>query len=201
MPPTTAQSLHKDIVSRLGKEQSGDGSDIGYTPPEAGSRSRLDAVQVRWESSRPVSSKSPKCAGFPFFCHDVTPRDVRVPFDDKKKTTHQCGAVGISGVEVIVPKLRFDKYAALYGQILGASPGVDEHGQAKRLEFQIGSPVQDFGPSKICLHSEQDDTDQDWLRDHGPGIRRLLLSVAGREGHGEEILGSERIASKISLKW
>ena len=41
MPPKTAQSLHKDIVSRLGKEQSGDRPHIGYTPPQAGSRSRL----------------------------------------------------------------------------------------------------------------------------------------------------------------
>ena len=100
-----------------------------------------------------------------------------------------------------MPKPRFDEHAALYAQILGASPRVDERGKVKRLEFQIGSPVQDFGASNIGLHSEQDDTDQDWLRDRGTGIRRLLLSVAGRKGRGEEALGSEKIASTILLKW
>lgn len=201
MPPTTAQSLHKDIVSRLGKEQIGDGSNIGYTPPEAGSRFRSDAVQVRWESSRPVSSQSPQCTEVPFFCHDVTPRNIRVPFDGKEETNHPCGAVGISSIEVIVPKPRFEEYATLYGQILGAYPEVDQRGTAKRLTFQIGLPVKDLGPSSICLRSEQDAVDQDWLRDRGTGIRRVLLSVAGREGHGEESLGSESIASTISLKW
>lgn len=100
-----------------------------------------------------------------------------------------------------MPKPRFEEYTTLYGQILGASPRVDEPGTAKKMNFLIGLPVQDLGPSSICLRSEQDGIDQDWLRDRGTGIRRLLLSVAGREGHGEEVLGSESIASTISLKW
>lgn len=201
MPPITAQSLHKDMVSRLAKEQNDDWSDLRYTPPEAGSRSRPDGLQVRWESSRPISPKSPQYTGFPFFCHDVTPRSIRVPFDDKKKTNHLCGAVGVSSIEIIVPQSRFEEYTTLYGQVLGASPLVDEPGTAQKLNFQIGLPVQDFGPSSICLRSEQDEMDQDWLRDRGTGIRRLLLSVVGREGYGEEALGSESIASTILLKW
>ena len=102
---------------------------------------------------------------------------------------------------MIVPKSRFEEYATLYGQVLGASPRVDEPGTAKRLIFQNGLPVQDLGPSNICLRSEQDEMDQGWLRDRGTGIHRLLLSVAGREEHSEEALGSRSIASTISLKW
>lgn len=43
--------------------------------------------------------------------------------------------------------------------------------------------------------------DRDLLRDRGTSIRGLVLSVTGREGHGEKALGTEGIASTISLKW
>ena len=202
MPPSTAQSLHNDMVSRLGTTQSGDDSDVKYTLPEAGGRSNRDGVQVKWEWSRAVSSGSVKRTDCPFFCHDVTPRSVRVPFDDEKKTTHPCGAVGISVVDVIVPKFRFDSLAELYGQILGATPRIiDMGGESKRVDFEIGLPVQRFGPAIVSLYSERDELDQEWLRDRGPGIRGLMLSVAGRKGHREERLGTERSASTISLKW
>lgn len=56
MPPSTANSLHNDIVSRLGEKQSSDKYGLNYTLPKSGSRSRRDGVQVKWESSRPVST-------------------------------------------------------------------------------------------------------------------------------------------------
>ncbi len=189
-------------MCRLKESSSGDEPDVSYTSPEAGSRRRQDGAQVKWDSSRPVSSKSVNCTDFPFFCHDVTPRSLRVPFDDEKKTNHPCGAVGISSVEVIVPKSRSDGFADLYGHVLDASPRfLSKQGEARRLDFEIGLPVRGFGPSIISLRSEQDGTDEDWLRDRGDGIRDLLLSVADREGHGKEALGTEGIASTISLKW
>ncbi len=189
-------------MSRLKESSSGDEPDVSYTSPEAGSRRRQDGAQVKWDSSRPVSSKSVKRTDFPFFCHDVTPRSVRVPFDDEKKTSHPCGAVGISSVEVIVPKSRSDNFAELYGHVLDASPRfLSKQGEARRLDFEIGLPVRGFGPSTISLRSEQDGTDEDWLRDRGTGIRDLLLSIADHEGHGKEALGTEGIASTISLKW
>lgn len=202
MPPSTARSLHNDIMSRLVESPNGDELDVRYAPPEAGSRFRRDGLQVKWESSRPVFSKSANRTDFPFFCHDVTPRSTRVPFDDDKKTTHPCGAIGISTVEVIAPKSRSTNFAELYGHILGVSPRViDKHGEATRLDFEIGLPVQEFGPSAVSLRQEQDEMDQNWLRDRGTGIRGLLLSVTGREGHGEEALGTKGIASTISVKW
>ena len=202
LPPSTAQSLHKGITSRLKESSSGDEPDLSYTSPEAGSRRRQDDVQVKWDSSRPVSSKSVKRTDFPFFCHDVTPRSVRVPFDDEKKTRHPCGAVGISGVEVIVPNSGSDVFAELYGHVLDASTRfLSKQAEGGRLDFEIGLPVQGFGPSTISLRSEQDGMDEDWLRDRGTGIRNLLLSVGDREGHGKEALGTEGIASTISLKW
>ncbi|CAD6582744.1 MAG: hypothetical protein ASARMPREDX12_001020 [Alectoria sarmentosa] len=202
MPPSTAQSLHHSIMPRLRENQNGKELDLGYTLPDVGSRTRWDAVQVKWESSRPVSSNSLNLTDFPFLCHDVTPRTVRVPFDHNERTTHPCGAVGISIVEVMVPKSRFDTFAELYGSILGASPRItDGRGKDRILDFEIGLPNQGLGPSNLSLRSEQDEIDQGWLRDRGAGIRGLVLSIMGREGHGEEALGVGGIASTISLNW
>ena len=202
LPPSTAQSLHIDIMSRLGGKQNGDESDLKYTLPAEGGRSNQDAVQVRWESSRPVSTNSMDRTDFPFFCHDVTPRHVRVPFDDSEKTFHPCGAVGISAIEVIVPKSRSGTFTELYGHILGATPRTsDKRAKAARLDFEVGLPVQGFGSSTISLCSEEEEMDRIWLRDRGAGIHGLILSVEGHEGHGEKALGTEGIPSTISLKW
>lgn len=117
-------------------------------------------------------------------------------------TTHPCGAVGISTVQVVVPQSRDDNFAELYGHILGVSPRVvEEHGKSKRLVFEVGKPVHQYGSSIISLCSEQGPMDQNWLRDGGHGIRGIILSVAGRKGHGEEALGTEGTPSTVSLKW
>lgn len=202
LPPLTALSLHHHVLSQLGGNESSKELDISYTLPEAGSRLRWDDVQVKWESSRPVSAKSVNRTDFPFFCHDVTPRNIRVPFEDKRKTTHQCGAVGISGVEVLVPRSASDTFAELYGLILGVPPrDSDEHGNHKRSDFEVGLPNQGFSPSTVTLRLQSDERDLNWLRDHGTGICGLVISIAGREGHGEEVLGVEGNASTVSLKW
>lgn len=101
-----------------------------------------------------------------------------------------------------MPKSRFDTFAELYGSILGASPRItDGRGKDRSIDFEIGLPNQGLGPSNLSLRSEQDEIDQGWLRDRGAGIRGLVLSIAGREGHGEEALGVGVIASTISLNW
>ena len=202
MPPSTAQSLHNGVVSRLKDDQNGQELDISYTLPEAGGRVKPDGTQVRWESSRPVSSKSANRTDFPFFCHDITPRNVRVPFEDDTKTKHPCGAVSISSVQMLIPESEISKFAELYGRVLGVPPKIfDENGKYKRFEFEVGLPNRGYGHSSISLCPGVNEVEHDWLRTHGIGVRSLILSIAGRQGHGEEALGNEGTASKTSLKW
>ena len=162
----------------------------------------MDGVEVKWQSSRPVSSKSASRTDYPFFCHDVTPRHVRVPFEDNQKTTHPCGAIGISTVEVLVPRSAYEVFAQQYELILGVPPRIyDERDDSRRSDFQLGLPNQGPAPSTVGLRSEQHEKDRNCLRDRGAGICGLVLSVVGRESHGEESLGAEKIASTIFLRW
>lgn len=129
MPPSTAQSLHGEISSRLHDQHRDGDLEVTYSVPKAGSRARKDGVKVEWESSRPTTPSSGTTphgssslldrTDLPFFCHDVTSRNTRVPFDDVQKTTHPCGAVGIKAVQVLVPQANFAAYAKLYEIVLG----------------------------------------------------------------------------------
>lgn len=211
LPTSTAEAHFDARVARLQTGEGDGGLGVGYTAPEAGGRTRKDGVQVRWKVSRPefaTAVNTPEKALFPsgridapFFCYDVSSRDVRVPFEDKKKTTHPCGATGVAAVEILIPKAKMDAYVKLYSSILGSSPTVvGEEDRENGSIFQIGLPVQSAGLSAVRLRSEQDKRDVAYLQERGIGVSGLTLTVGeGRTGVKGR-LGAEGIASTISLQ-
>lgn len=50
----------------------------GYKKPMHGGRKRPDGKELEWEVSMPVQSDK----GWPFFCYDLTPREIRVSLLD-----------------------------------------------------------------------------------------------------------------------
>lgn len=203
---STAESYVGSVNTRL-KGRGGDGGlGVTYGPPTAGGRTRKDGVQVHWKVSRPEFSNStdtPDNSFFPggrldspFFCHDVTERNVRVPFDNPEKTSHPCGATGISAIEVLVPESKFDSYVKLYSNVLHSAP-VHEHG----VKLDLGLPVGEKGRSALRIFPAVDREHERWLRERGIGIFGLALHTEGRDGHGKKRLGSEEPASTLSLEW
>ena len=212
--PSTADSLHEEISSRLQEVADDDPTvDFRYTAPQPGGRIRKDGVHVQWKLSRPIpapdkpSSVSHEVSAsghrkdFPFFTHDVTPRSVRVPFDEKDKTTHPCGATGISAVELTFPKHRFPEYVKLYQKLLGIA-GKGEGDALDTHVFEVRSPVEDMMPaSRIILSAAQDGEENSPQANYGGYLRGLRLYAKGPEGHNSRALGSEGIASTVSLEW
>jgi catechol 2,3-dioxygenase-like lactoylglutathione lyase family enzyme len=80
--------------------------------PTDGGRLRLDGVRLDWQIVRPHSTD------LPFWCGDVTPRNLRVPEGDMRK--HDNGVTGISRVVVAVADLAASK--ARYRALLGTEP-------------------------------------------------------------------------------
>jgi len=80
--------------------------------PIEGGRLRPDGVRLDWQIVRP------KTTDLPFWCGDVTPRNLRVPDGDVRK--HANGVTGISRVVVAVSNLSASK--AHYHALLGAEP-------------------------------------------------------------------------------
>jgi hypothetical protein len=74
-----------------------------HAEPIRGGRKRADGVDVQWAVTFPRGEKGGQSSRgrVPFFCHDITPSNVRVPLDEKK-TTHPCGAVGVKELTVTV---------------------------------------------------------------------------------------------------
>jgi hypothetical protein len=55
------------------------GSDTRYEPEVPGGRMRPDSVEVKWEITTPTRWEEKKgTSRLPFFCGDVTPRELRV---------------------------------------------------------------------------------------------------------------------------
>ncbi len=188
-----------------------DGLGVKYVPPKAGGRKRKDGADVKWEVTRPEyhnAENTPSAEMYPskridvpFFCHDVTPRVVRVPWDEEDLTKHPSGASGVAAVEVLVPPEKLTAYSTLYSSITGSSPQQLNDKKKKGVSFGLVTPTsQDRGPV-IKLRVPTSDEDRAWLTDRGIGIREIQISVKGRKGHGEERLASHGIGSSISLTW
>lgn len=77
--------------------------------PFAGGRLRPDGARLDWQIVRP------KTADLPFWCGDVTPRELRVPEGDMR--VHPNGATGIASIKVAVRDVATSaaRYAALPG--------------------------------------------------------------------------------------
>jgi len=75
--PRAPQPLSALLNERL----SGAGSNTRYAPEDAGGRTRSDGVEIQWEITPPARwAEKEGGTRLPFFCGDVTPRDLRVTY-------------------------------------------------------------------------------------------------------------------------
>ncbi|KAI8935569.1 hypothetical protein NX059_008138 [Plenodomus lindquistii] len=120
--------------------------------PVHGGRKRADGVDVKWAVTFPQGEKGGQTVRgrIPFFCHDITPRNVRVPLDDVK-TTHSSGALSVRQLVVLVKdRALLDDTKRAYSSILGVQGQEEEN----EISFQVAR-VQEVnglvGGAKITL--------------------------------------------------
>ena len=107
--------------------------------PIHGGRKRPDGVDVKWAVTFPLVDKGGQHARgrVPFFCHDLTPRDVRVPLG-KEQTAHSSGVLGVRQLTVVVRDAAMlqetrDVYTSILGSSVRAS-GDEVVFQAERVQ-------------------------------------------------------------------
>ncbi|KAA8908229.1 glyoxalase-like domain-containing protein [Sphaerosporella brunnea] len=160
---------------------------IDYAYPVDGGRQRPDGVEVKWKVTFPVNqaTASPHPSApvnrrgeIPFWCNDITPRNVRVDTTEEN-TTHPSGALGIAQFTVLVPKSKVDRYVDLYSSIMDTQP-VRVFGTTR---LPLDTPIQHPGLVKPWVFVEDPTSEEEKKRvaERGPGIVEIALRV-GTEG-------------------
>ncbi|KAF2737034.1 hypothetical protein EJ04DRAFT_574887 [Polyplosphaeria fusca] len=137
-----------------------------YARPIEGGRKRPDGVEVRWAVTFPEGEDGGQTvrSRAPFFCHDVTEREVRVPMEGDR-IRHPGRVLGVLSLTVLVgTEEDLAALAGVYAEVFGVQ-GREEH---RKLVFEIGRVV-----------------DEDWLREVGGP--RIEIGLANTEKEKEKV--------------
>jgi len=184
-----------DGLGRGGGDDSGGaegrGMQVMYEQPRSGGRRRVDGLDVRWEVTFP--SPGIERGSVPFWCHDVTPRELRVPVDEAV-VRHACGAVGVAGVAIVVREQDLESYGRVYGEILGVKR--DGDGDGKVWKFRIPQPRGEGSrETTIVLRSPRDAFEERLLERQSVAITEVVLLVED-DGDGELPTVEEKIGEQ-----
>jgi len=91
-----------------------------YSPPADGGRTRPDGVELEWRVTFPEPEHG---AGvLPFFCEDITSRDLRVPSEPPENTVHPSSAKGIAYVKLLSPTGLYASLVDRLNAVVGSKP-------------------------------------------------------------------------------
>jgi hypothetical protein len=159
---------------------------------KAGGRTKPDGTVLKWHVSdvRLDKAHEPSFSftggEAPFWCFDETPRQLRVPADDKANATHACGAVGVAEVAVYVkdPNL-FASLEVLYSAIyapVAAGDTREVHGRKRSFPLPApNSSALDDREAELTVHLVGDDSgiDPEVFKEEQVHIKISLWSTKG----------------------
>jgi hypothetical protein len=137
--------------------------------PVEGGRKRPDGELVKWSVTFPTKLGGQEVRGsVPFFCHDKTPRDLRVPLSRPGATTHPSSALGVKSLSVIVATQdSLDKFRKIYQTVLG----VDGIQDGNEIYFEIARVVGALGQGpKVILRLPRSEEEVKKVESTGRGF-------------------------------
>lgn len=200
---------YKQLMGSL-KELQSENGDVGitYDEPREGGRQRKDGKELRWVTTRPRRTDTgPVPVDVPFFCHDVTPRVLRVPShpdaipDMPNITTHPCGATGVAGIVIEVAESNLERSTKVYEAVLGGHHvPADRKDGASIFDVAVPNPLVTEHGSRLCsLHLQVPDDEHRFSQAKpGTSIRRLVLYTDLDHRKGEQ-LDRDGFATPINL--
>jgi hypothetical protein len=152
-------------------------TDVQYDQPNAGGRIRPDGEEVKWETTFP--QKSVVRGSIPFWCHDITPRELRVP-SNGVATTHPSGAIGVAEVVLVVEEDQLPAQVDVYKAIFDTEPEEKDG----RFYFKLTSPTGDgLGSPVVSLGAAKTSAEREVIVQNGAaGVYELVLRVDGSQG-------------------
>ncbi|QDS71409.1 hypothetical protein FKW77_003221 [Venturia effusa] len=164
-------------LAALEDEKEGGKVVVGYRDSKRGGRKRPDGVDVEWDVT--FATSSIERGTVPFWCHDVTEREVRVPIESAEGATrHPCRAVGVSKVVLVVASDSFEGLQRVYAKICGKEGVQGVHGE---VVFEILQPVAGSSPSSLVLRKAEGVEEKAVVGKNGgiAGIWEVVLAVEG----------------------
>ncbi|KAK2460649.1 hypothetical protein APHAL10511_007119 [Amanita phalloides] len=165
-------TLDERISAFINHRAEREGSTVRYLAEESGGRTRQDGVHLEWLISTPQDQE---WGILPFFCGDVTPRDLRVP---RNHMEHPSGAAGIAYVKVLADESSLQASAKQLTTVIGSVP---KQISETRIVWDLLSP--NSRVTKLILAAPSDDEETLFVEETGAGaIYEIGIAAAHREG-------------------
>ncbi|CAA7260890.1 unnamed protein product [Cyclocybe aegerita] len=170
------------IINARGESE---GSGVHYTDEEPGGRTRPDGVALKWLITAPEIEKHPRRGVLPFFCGDVTPRNLRVS-EDPEAVKHANCALGVSYLRVLVHESSRNLQEGYITSVSG-SKAVD--GTEYETTWALVTPKEDSGATdpKYQVVVPSSPGDDDHLERFGEGILVVGFKQIGRADPDNEV--------------
>ncbi|KAF2804560.1 uncharacterized protein BDZ99DRAFT_467256 [Mytilinidion resinicola] len=161
------------VAERLTKSNAEGGLQVVYQQPQRGARNRPDGTRVEWEVTFPTG-KGVQRGLAPFFCHDVTPRDLRVPLRETS-ARHPSGAYGVKSLTIMIPGEEVAGLAKTWEAILDSK----NEGTEKEARFTVGSvhKVEDTPDPVIIIKAPEEEWQKERVKDMGFLISDLKIGA------------------------
>ncbi|KAH9982962.1 hypothetical protein BGW80DRAFT_1247656 [Lactifluus volemus] len=155
------------------------GSGVRYTPEVAGGRRRSDGIELKWEITIPATMADKEGGTrLPFFCGDVTPRELRVPSQPASNSKHPNGALGIAHLRVLAPSSVFSAVSAELVAIVGEAQIEKSTREHVWLLYLPGNITPKWHPRLVlCEPDMSDEAQVQFVRTHGAGLFELGVHV------------------------
>jgi hypothetical protein len=183
------------LTNSLTPEKNYEAVKDSHSEPIRGGRKRADGVDVAWAVTFPKGEKGGQNirGKVPFFCHDITSRDIRVPLDEAK-TTHPCGVLGVRQLSIIVrDQAMLEETKTVYESMIGHA--VKETGG--EVSFFLGR-VQEVeklnGRAEIVLRLPKNEEERANVKKRGFWYGDVVLATnaqPGKTGSSRERLDSD----------
>lgn len=151
-----------------------------YAPEETGGRIRPDGQVVKWVLSRLTEEYSHARGTLPFFCGDVTPRDLRVP-PDPADSIHPSTAYGIAQIRVIVNQQNFDETVRDLTAVVATAPSSTSSGNVA-WKIETGN----HNHPSLVLSIPTNDEEERFMTNHKMGIYEVAIRVKGGKSGPEQ---------------
>lgn len=178
-------------------------SETRYSPEVSGGRTRPDGVDLKWELTTPARwAEKEGGSRLPFFCGDVTPRELRVPTRPESNTVHPNDAQGVAHLRVLAPPRTFAAVSAEFTAILGEAPIEGPAGtHVWLLDLLPGGAT--VAPEDLKLHPRlllckpdaSDEAEVRFVDSHGAGLFEVGVRV---DEDGEKRGSSETPFGRIA---